>query len=117
MKVPLTHIGYKLGTKSIETINENAEKISRAASIIGIMVISGLIAAYISLQLAVCIPLNDGIMLNFQTELIDKIFPNLLAVGYVAILHLFLRKKNTNSAVLIVVTFIIVLACSFFGIL
>lgn len=117
LRVPLTHIGYRLGIKSIETINENAERLSRAASIIGIMVIGGLIATYISLKLTVGIPLNDGIVIDLQTELLDKIFPNLLAVGYVAILYYFLKKKNVNPAILIVVTFIVVLACSYFGVL
>ena len=117
LRIPLTHIGYKLGTKSIETINENAEKISRAASIVGIMVIGGLIATYIALQLTISIPLNEGIVLDLQTELIDKIFPNLLAISYVGILYYFLKKKNVSPTVLIVATFVIVLVCSFFGIL
>ncbi len=117
LRVPLTHIGYKLGTKSIETINENAERISRAASIIGIMVIGGLIATYISLQLTVNIPLSADVILNLQTELLDRIFPNLLAITYVGILYYFLKKKNVNPAILIVVTFIVVLICSYFGIL
>lgn len=117
LRVPLTHIGYQLGTKSIETINENAERLSRAASIVGIMVIGGLIATYISLQLTVSIPLNDGFAVNLQTDLLDKIFPNILAIGYVATLYYFLKKKNVNPALLIVATFAIVLVCSFFGVM
>lgn len=117
LRVPLTHIGYQLGTKSIETINENAERLSRAASIVGIMVIGGLIATYISLQLTVSVPLNDGFAVDLQTELLDKIFPNILAIGYVATLYYFLKKKNVNPAILIVVTFAIVLVCSYLGVL
>lgn len=117
LRIPLTHIGYRLGTKSIETINENAERLSRAASIVGIMVIGGLIATYISLQITVSIPLNEEIALDLQTELVDKIFPNLLAIIYVTILYFFLKKKNVNPAILIVITFIVVLGCSFLGVL
>lgn len=117
LRIPLTHFGYKLGTKSIETINENAAKISKAAGIVGIMVIGGLIATYISLQLTVTIPLNEGITLDLQTEMLDMIFPNLLAITYVGILYYLLKKKNIKPVLLILGTFIIVLACSYFGIL
>lgn len=117
LRVPLTHFGYKLGMKSIQTINENAVKISRAASIVGIMVIGGLIATYVALTLNIQIPLSSEVTMDLQTEMLDKIFPNLLPICYVGILYYFLKKKNVSPTILIVATFILVLACSFFGIL
>ncbi|MEG0577753.1 MAG: PTS system mannose/fructose/sorbose family transporter subunit IID [Bacilli bacterium] len=116
-RIPLTHLGYTLGTKSLSLIKENADKISRSASIVGISVIGGLIATYISLALTVSIPLNKGIKLDLQSELIDKIFPNLLAIGYVAILYYLLKKKNVSPVILIFGTFVFVLCASFLGIM
>lgn len=106
-----------MGTKSISMITENAEKISRAASIVGIMVIGGLIATYIYLGVTVAIPLNDGITLDLQTELLDKIFPNLLSIAYVGILYYLLKKKNVKPVWLILGTFVIVLVAAYFGIM
>lgn len=117
LRIPLTHLGYELGTKSLGLIKDNAEKISRSASIVGITVIGGLIATYISLGLTISIPLNEGIALDLQTELLDKIFPNILAIGYVGILYYMLKKKNVSPVWLILSTFIIVLCASFFGIM
>lgn len=117
LRIPLTHLGYNLGTKSLGLIKENAEKISRAAGIVGITVIGGLIATYISLQLNVKIPLNEGIKLDLQTELLDKIFPNILAIGYVGILYYMLKKKNVSPVILIITTFVVVLCASFFGVM
>ena len=117
LRVPLTHLGYRLGTKSIDTINENAVKLSRAASIVGIMVIGGLIATYVALSLNINFPISSEVTMNLQTELIDKIFPNLLAIIYVAILYFLLKKKNTSPVMLIIGTFVVVLICSYFGIL
>lgn len=116
-RIPLTYLGYELGTKSISMITENAEKISRAASIVGIMVIGGLIATYIYLGVTVAIPLNDGITLDLQTELLDKIFPNLLSIAYVGILYYLLKKKNVKPVWLILGTFVIVLVAAYFGIM
>lgn len=117
LRIPLTHLGYNLGTKSLGLIKDNAEKISRSAGIVGITVIGGLIATYISLGLTIAIPLNEGITLDLQTELLDKIFPNILAIAYVGILYYMLKKKNVSPVWLILATFIIVLCASFFGIM
>lgn len=117
LRIPLTHLGYTLGTKSLSTISENADRISRSASIVGISVIGGLIATYISLGLTVSIPLNKGVALDLQTELLDKIFPNLLAIIYVSILYYLLKKKNISPVYLILGTFVVVLGASFLGIM
>lgn len=117
LRIPLTHFGYNLGIKSLSKINENTEKISRSASIIGITVIGGLIATYVSLASTIKVNLSEGHVWELQSGLLDKIFPNILGIGYVALLYFLLKKKNVSPVVLIVMTFIIMLAGSFFGVL
>lgn len=117
LRVPLTHFGYNLGLGSIEKISENAEKVSRAASIIGITVIGGLIATYVSLSLNIKINLSADYVLDLQTQLLDKIFPKILSIAYVALLYYLLKKKNVSPVILITMTFVIVLTLSFFGVM
>lgn len=117
LRIPLTHFGYNLGIKSLSKISENTEKISRSASIIGITVIGGLIATYVSLASTIKITLSEGHVWELQSGLLDKIFPNILGIGYVSLLYYLLKKKNVSPVILIIMTFIIMLAGSFFGVL
>ena len=110
-------MGYDLGVKAIDQINKNVDKIARAAGIVGISVIGGLIATYISLNLTVSVPLSAGMSLDLQTELLDRVFPNILPVAYVGVLYYLLKKKNVSPSILIFGTFVVVLACSFIGVL
>ena len=113
----LTHIGYNLGTKAIGAITEGAEKIGKAATVLGCTVIGGLIANYVNLSVALEIPVNEVKTVNVQADFFDKIFPNILSIGYVFLLLYFLKKKKVSPVVLIVATFALALVCSFFGIL
>ena len=47
-----THLGYNLGTKAVGTIVEGAERIGKAATILGCTVIGALIANYVSINVA-----------------------------------------------------------------
>ena len=51
-RVVWTHLGYNLGTKAVATIVEGAERIGKAATILGCTVISALIANYVSINVA-----------------------------------------------------------------
>lgn len=117
LRIPLTHFGYNLGAKSISKISEQASIISRCASIIGITVIGGLVATYVSLGLTFNIPLAEGYALDLQADVLDTIFPNLLVVLYVGLLYYLLKKKNVSPVLLIAGTFVVVLVCAFFGIM
>ena len=47
----------------------------------------------------------------------DKIFPNMLGFGYVFLMYYFIKKRQANPVVLILVTFGLSILLSFFGIL
>ena len=91
--------------------------ISKAATVLGCTVIGGLIASYVHITLLCEVPINDTVTLNIQKDFLDKIFPNLLPFGYVFLLYFLLTKKRANPIVLIVITFVLAIVLSFFGIL
>ncbi len=112
-----THLGYNLGTKAVATITEGAERIGKAATILGCTVIGGLIANYVSISVALEIPVNEAKTVLVQQDFFDKIFPNILSIGYVFLMYYFLKQKKVSPVVLIICTFVLAIVCSFFGIL
>ena len=117
LRVPITKMGYKLGVKSLDLIKEHSAKISNSAIMIAMTVVGGLIASYVNINVLTEISLGDGVMFNLQTELFDSILPNVLPLLYVWTMYYFLKKKKVSPMVLIIVTFLISIALSFFGIL
>lgn len=111
MKVPFAHMGYNLGTRAIDVIQENSEIISRVATIMGLTVIGALISSYITLSLDFKV---GGV--DIQKDFLDKIFPNLLPLGF-TFLMLFLLRKKISPVILILVTFVIAILGSLLGIM
>ena len=99
----LAHLGYNLGTKAIDVIQENSTVISHVASILGLTVIGSLIASYVKMQLTIKIGAGNTVI-DLQKQLLDKIFPNILPFAFVFLLFWLLRK-NISPIWLIVVTF------------
>ncbi|MDD3254122.1 MAG: PTS galactosamine transporter subunit IID [Lachnospiraceae bacterium] len=117
MRIFWTHLGYNLGTKAVAQITSASAVIARAATVLGCTVIGGLIASYVNIQVATEIFVNEAKTVNIQADFFDKIFPNILSVGYVFLMYYFLKEKKTSPVVLILSTFILAIVCSFLGIL
>lgn len=112
-RIPLAHLGYNLGTRAIDVIQENSRTISHVASILGLTVIGGLIASYVKMSLTVKIGAGNTVI-NLQKQLLDKIFPNILPFAFVFLLY-WLLKKNVNPIWLIVVTFALAIVMAAIG--
>lgn len=110
-KIPFAHLGYNLGTKAIDVIQENSDIIARVATIMGLTVIGALISSYVSLTLKVKIG-----SVNLQKDFLDKIFPNILPLTFTFFLY-FLLKKKISPIVLIAVVFTLCIICSFLKIM
>lgn len=110
-RIPFAHLGYNLGTRAIDVIQENSEIISRVATIMGLTVIGALISSYVTLSLK----LKIG-SASLQKDFLDKIFPNLLPLAFTFFLF-WLLKKKVSPIVLIVVVFFLAIICSYFGIM
>lgn len=113
-RIPLAHLGYNLGTKAIDVIEDNSKVISHVASILGLTVIGGLIASYVTMKLTVTIGAGGNSAISLQKDLFDKIFPNILPFAFVFFLY-WLLKKNINPIWLIVITFILAIIMSALG--
>ncbi|CQR46285.1 Mannose permease IID component [Paraliobacillus sp. PM-2] len=111
----LMHYGYKKGTDAISMLKEGTQKISRAASIVGIAVVGALIASYVNFKLDWTIQAGE-IPVNIQEEVLDSIMPALLPLLY-TIFCFWLLKKGRSPLTLIGVTVVVGLLGSLIGIL
>lgn len=116
LRIPLAHIGYNTGTKAIGIIRNNLERISRAASILGVTVLGALIAAYVRISVLPTVDLGGGNSVSIQTSFFDKIFPNILPFGFTFLMLYFIRKK-VNPVLLITMTIAISIILSVLGVL
>ncbi|NRY63927.1 PTS galactosamine transporter subunit IID [Clostridium beijerinckii] len=109
--------GYKLGVKAIDVLKENSKSISKAATTLGVTVIGGLIASYVHITLLPSISISADHAISLQTDFVDKILPNILPMGYTLLMFYFLKKKNVNPTMLILVTFALAILLSLVGVL
>lgn len=117
IKIPLAHLGYSSGAKSIEVVSRNATKIGSAATILGVTVVGALIANYVNIELLPVVNIGENISIGLQKDLIDTIFPNILPLSYTLLMWYLMKMKNVKSVYLIIFTFIGAIVFSFFGIL
>ena len=116
LRFPLARMGYKTGTAALDKIQENTKKVSNAASVLGVTILGGLIASYVTLTVKTSIDIGHDATVSLQTDFFDKILPNLLPFAFTFLIYFLLRKK-VNTTVLIVGIIIASIVFSFFGIL
>ncbi|KEI04895.1 PTS N-acetylgalactosamine transporter subunit IID [Clostridium botulinum] len=111
----LMNYGYNTGVKAIKSLKEGTKLISRAASIIGITVVGGLIASYIKLSISLVITAGKA-KIALQKEVLDNIIPNLLPLLYTLLMYKLL-KKNCSPILLIFITVVVGILGKLLGIL
>lgn len=117
LRIVWTHLGYRLGTKSIDIITENSDILANAATILGVTVIGALIASYVSVHLLPVIHVDGGIKVAVQTQFFDKIFPNLLPMAITLLCFWLLKKKQVSPIVLILGIIILSILAAWIGLL
>lgn len=101
--------GYKSGTNIIESVKEKMQLITKSVSVIGLMVVGGLIATSIRANVAWNYSIGDA-KFNGQ-ELIDSIMPALIPALLTGLVYYLLgRKKMTPVKIILVVIFISIIA-------
>lgn len=120
----LMNWSYKLGTDAIGLLTENAKEFTRAASILGVMVVGGLTSNYGATSIGLKIPQNlaeveAGIaeeltFINIQ-ELLDGILPNLIPLAMTLILYRLMTKNKWSNTKCIFVILIFALAVALIG--
>ncbi|WP_291651895.1 PTS galactosamine transporter subunit IID [Clostridium sp.] len=117
LRIAWTHLGYNLGVRAIDKIKHNSKVIGKAATVLGVTVIGGLIASYVKINVLTSIVVNESKTVSLQTDFFDKIFPNILPLGYTLLMYFLIKNKKISPVVLIFSTFIMAILLSFFGIL
>ena len=117
LRIVWTHLGYRLGTKSIDLITENSDILANAATILGITVIGALIASYVSVELLPVITVDGGIEVAVQAEFFDRIFPNLLPMAITLLCFWLLKKKQVSPIVLILGIIVLSIVCAAIGLM
>lgn len=98
----LMHYGYKAGTSAVSTLKESTKKVSHAASIVGLTVVGGLIASFVKFNTSLVIHAGEA-EISIQTDLLDKVMPNILPLGYTLLMY-YLLKKGMSPVKLILIT-------------
>lgn len=115
-RILFTHFGYRMGVGVISMIRSNSKSISKAAGVLGVMVVGGLIPSYVSITILTSVPIGiKGADVSIQTAFVDTILPNLLPIAFVFGVYYALRKFKVMTIICTVIALSIV--CSYFGIL
>ena len=111
----LMHYGYRTGVSALKTLNEDTQSISRAASILGLAVVGGLIATYIRFNLTVVINAGKA-KVALQEDVLDKIMPALLPLAYTFLMY-YLLRKGKSPLLLIGITLLVGVIGRYIGLL
>ncbi len=110
--------GYRAGGEAVMQFLEKGilNKILSAASIMGCMVMGGLIVNYVSVTCGITINASDTVF-SLQESLFDAVLPNILPFGAtMGIYYLMSHRKWTSVKVILLIVAVSVV-CGFFGIL
>ena len=89
--------GYRLGRKAVAQIMSGGkiQRVIEAASILGTLVMGGLVGRFIPLQCAISFNLGEGNTFHLQADLLDKLFPGLIPFVLTLIVLHFVRKGTS----------------------
>lgn len=119
IKFVMGNLGYRLGTSVIDTLSTQISKISAAAGIVGVTVISGLAASFVKMKLGLQYKtLVEGKeqIVALQT-IVDKIAPRLLPVILTGVVYYLIKKKNWSTYKLLALLFVVGILGSVTGLL
>lgn len=105
LRFGLMHYGYNMGVSAISKLKNFTQAFSHAASIVGVMVVGGLIASYIRLSLTASVAAGDAVV-NIQADVIDAVMPKLLPFAYTMLMYR-LIKKGFSPVKLVLITMVI----------
>ncbi|MBD3949074.1 PTS mannose/fructose/sorbose transporter family subunit IID [Tuanshanicoccus lijuaniae] len=122
IKVSTGLYGYKLGTQIIDKLSEQMGTISRIANIIGVTVISGLVANSVKITVPITFAAGE---VNEQANqsivsiqgMLDKVAPALLPILFTVGVYYLIKKKNWTTYKLVILTVIIGIIGSWLNIL
>lgn len=110
--------GYNAGGDAIMDFLEKGilNKLLKAASIMGCMVMGGLIVNYVGIKCGIVINAS-GTVFNLQESLFDAVLPNILPLGATLGIYYLMSYKKWTSIKIILLIVAVSIVGGFFGIL
>jgi len=112
-KILFVRWGYNLGSAAIGTISQNSKYLTKAAGILGITVIGGLIPSYVSVKFADT--LVFGVGGTTVQSVFDHILPNVLPLAVVFLIYWLFSRKRANVLYIILGIIVISIIISALG--
>ena len=95
----LLFFGYKSGVAALGKLSEQADKLGRAANIIGLGVLGSMTAAFVKVSTPLVVTAGAA-HVNVQTDLLDRILPNALPLALVWFMFWLVQKGKSPSALI-----------------
>jgi PTS system N-acetylgalactosamine-specific IID component len=114
LRFGLMHWSYKVGVDGISTLTKNAKEFTRAATVLGMIVVGALIASYVGVNIATPEYLSMQGTIDIQS-ILDSIMPCLLPLVLTFFMY-GLVKKNVSPMVNILILVVIGIVGGFLGI-
>lgn len=111
----LLKIGYKQGIELVTTLKDKLRNLTDAASLLGLMVVGGMIATVVGVRFGT-IKLF-GTAIDLQAKVFNPIMPSMGAAMITALCYYLLGKKGMSVVRLLWLVMIFTLVLAFFGIL
>lgn len=111
----LIHVGYNAGIKAVSKLKAGMKYISRGASIVGLTVVGGLIAAYVNFKISYTWTMGKA-SISVQKDILDKIMPAMVPLAYTLLMY-WLLKKGWSPIWLIIITVCVGLLGSLAGVM
>jgi PTS system N-acetylgalactosamine-specific IID component len=106
---------YELGTSAIEVLTANAKEFTRAASILGVLVVGALTSAYGATSTPIVLANGDSPIVI--QSILDGILPQILPLALTLLIYWLVSKKNWTPVKAIGLLLIIGLVGAAFGLI
>lgn len=113
-RIWFVRMGYNAGLNAVKFIGDNAGALTKAAGIMGVMVVGGLIPSYVTLAFPESLVVAGNVSIQ---GIFDSIMPSILPLGFVFALYWLFKKKNVNTIKLIIAVIIFSILLSVLGIM
>ena len=114
LRFGLMHWSYKVGVEGITKLTKNAKEFTRAATVLGMIVVGALIASYVNINIVTPEYLSMQGTIDLQS-ILDSIMPCLLPLAVTFGMY-GLVKKNVSPMVNILILVVIGIVGAFLGI-
>ena len=101
----LLFFGYKSGVAVLDKLSAQAEKVGRSANIIGLGVLGAMSASFVRVSTPLTFNAGEA-EVSVQTDLLDKIMPNILPLAFVWFMF-YLVQQGKSPSMLILITLVV----------